>query len=317
MPGMSYFEPVSFLEWSRDKAGFARALGQSFRETGFAVVSDHPVPQDIIDANLAATQAFFALPTGVKLKYHDPHGGGQRGYTPFGAENARGETAVDLKEFWHTGRELAFYSDTMGPTPSVHEVDDFDRVTRDLFDAFDAHARELLRAVALYLDQDEGRFDKAVNTGNSILRLLHYPPQTGPRPEGSVRAAAHEDINVITLLLGAEEAGLQVLHRSGQWLSINPPGGALVINCGDMLQRLTAGLLPSTTHRVLNPTPERAKFPRYSMPYFLHFNSGFLIKPLPQCVAAGGQPEPPITTHEYLRQRLGEIGLIKARDSSS
>ena len=147
--------------------------------------------------------------------------------------------------------------------------------------------------------------------GNSILRLLHYPPQMTAPPPGSVRAAAHEDINVITLLLGAEEAGLQVKHRSGEWLSVNPPEGALVINCGDMLQRLTAGILPSTTHRVLNPTAERAKFPRYSYPFFLHFNSDVLIEALPECVEEGGTAEPPITADAYLHERLVEIGLVK------
>ena len=145
--------------------------------------------------------------------------------------------------------------------------------------------------------------------GNSILRLLHYPPQESAPPAGSVRAAAHEDINVITLLLGAEEAGLEVLHRSGRWLAVNPPPGALVINCGDMLQRLTAGILPSTTHRVVNPPPERARFSRYSMPFFLHFAPDVLIEPLPSC--AGDHAEPAITAHDFLMQRLREIGLVR------
>ena len=310
-----YFRPVPYPLWHEDKAAFADALGRSFRETGFAVISDHPVPQPVIDRNLAATKAFFALPEAAKLKYDGREGGGQRGYTAFGTENAKGKAEADLKEFWHTGRALPAnspYRATMADTPSVAEVPDFDAATRGLYDALDNFGRQLLRAVALHLKLEETWFDNKVDVGNSILRLLHYPPQVNPPPEGSVRAGAHEDINVITLLLGAEEAGLEVKHRSGKWLSVNPPPGALVINCGDMLQRLTAGVLPSTTHRVVNPAPERSRFPRYSTPFFLHFNQDVMIEALPGCVAEGGKAEPPITAQDYLMERLREIGLVKA-----
>ncbi len=305
------FDPISFNLWAKDKQAFGDAIGQSFRETGFAVIKDHTVDSGIIDRNLDATKAFFALPTETKQNYFDTAGSGQRGYTPFGTENAKGRSTVDLKEFWHTGRSLETYDPPMLPTPPVTNVDGFDEATRDLYEALDTFGRQILRGVALHLGLEEDWFEHTVDRGNSILRLLHYPPQMEPAPEGSVRAAAHEDINVITLLLGAEEAGLQVLHRSGEWLSVNPPAGALVINCGDMLQRLTAGILPSTTHRVLNPTPERAKFPRYSTPFFLHFNPEFNISALPSCVAAGGTAEPDITSQEYLVERLIEIGLMK------
>lgn len=309
-----YFKPISYALWRTDKKAFAEALGQSFRETGFAVITDHPVPQSVIDANLAATKAYFALPAEVKERHHDAPGGRQRGYTPFGTENAKGAAKADLKEFWHTGRTLpenSPYRATMKDTPSVPEVPGFDAATHNLYTALDEFGRDLLRGVALHLGQPENWFDDKVEMGNSILRLLHYPPQMEPPPEGTVRAGAHEDINVITLLLGAEEAGLQVKHRSGEWLSVNPPAGALVINCGDMLQRLTAGVLPSTTHRVMNPAPERAKFPRYSTPFFLHFNQDFLIEPLPACLEEGGKAEPPITAQDYLMERLREIGLVK------
>ena len=189
---------------------------------------------------------------------------------------------------------------------------EFDAATYAFYTEMDEFGRDLLRAVALHLELPEDWFDDKVESGNSILRLLHYPPQDNPPPKGTVRAAAHEDINVITLLLGAEEAGLEVLHRSGDWLSVNPPAGSLVINCGDMLQRLTGGVLPSTTHRVVNPEPERAKFPRYSTPFFLHFNQDFLIEQLPQCLEEGGKTQPPITAQDYLMERLREIGLVKA-----
>ena len=310
-----YFTPISFQQWSSDKAAFAEALGRSFRETVFAGISDHPIDQTVIDRATDAAKSFFALPTEVKETYHDAPGGRQRGYTPFGTENAKGAAAADLKEFWHTGRALpddSPYRATMKETPGVAEVATFDAATQDFYEALDAFGAQLLRAVALHLELPETWFEDKVQFGNSILRLLHYPPQENPPPEGTVRAGAHEDINVITLLLGAEEAGLQALHRSGEWLDVNPPAGALVINCGDMLQRLTGGILPSTTHRVLNPSPERAKFPRYSTPFFLHFNQDVMIKALDSCLAEGGHAEPPITAQDYLMERLQEIGLVKA-----
>lgn len=310
-----YFRPISFKLWFEDKDAFASALGQSFRETGFAVISDHPIDQSVIDRAIAASKSFFELPDETKEKYHDAAGGRQRGYTPFGTENAKGAKAADLKEFWHTGRDLADdspYRATMKQTPPVTEVDAFDEATRAFYETMDEFGAHLLRAVALHLGLSETWFDDKVDSGNSILRLLHYPPQENPPPKGTVRAGAHEDINVITLLLGAEEAGLQALHRSGEWLDVNPPAGSLVINCGDMLQRLTGGVLPSTTHRVLNPAPERARFPRYSTPFFLHFNQDVLIEALPQCIEEGGKAEPAITAQDYLMERLREIGLVGA-----
>jgi len=310
----TYFAPISFSLNASDPAGFAQALGRSFRETGFAVITDHPIPQDVISANLTATKAFFALPPDIKHSYYSESLGGQRGYTPFGTENAKGRKAADLKEFWHTGRDIpesSPYAAFMPATPNVQHIKGFDHATRALYQAFDLFGRDILKAIAIHLDQDSEYFETRVNHGNSILRLLHYPAQDKPAPDGTVRAAAHEDINVITLLLGAEEAGLQVQHKSGDWLSVNPPPGALVINCGDMLQRLTAGQLPSTTHRVLNPTPERAHLPRYSTPFFLHFNPDFLIEALPSCVTANHIPQPPITARDYLMERLIEIGLVK------
>ena len=311
------FTPLDYARMGTDPGGFARDLGQSFRETGFAVIENHGLDQSVIDGAEAAARAFFALPDEVKRAYHDPKGGGQRGYTPFGQENAKGRAAVDQKEFWHTGRaapEGSGLEAFMPPTPSVSEVADFDRAARALFDALNRMGQDLLRAVAIDLDLPEDWFTPRVAAGNSILRLLHYPPQTSPPPEGSVRAGAHEDINVITLLLGAEEAGLQARHRSGEWLDINPPAGSLVINVGDMLQRLTNNVLPSTTHRVLNPSPERARFGRFSMPFFLHFAPDVLIETLPGCVSAENPnrfPEP-ITAQDYLMERLREIGLVKS-----
>ena len=292
-----FFEPIPYPLWQSDKAAFAAALGRSFRETGFAVVTGHPVSQQAIDDNLAATKASFALPADAKEQYHDAPGGRQRGYTPFATENAKGQSKPDLKEFSHTGRDLPSdspYRATMKDTPSVSEVADFDRATRALYASLDEFGAELLKAVALHLKLPESWFDDKVNFGNSILRLLHYPPQMDPPPEGSVRAGAHEDINVITLLLGAEEAGLEVKHRSGQWLGVTPPPGALVINCGDMLEMASGGYFPSTVHRVVNPEKTQTGA-RFSMPMFLH--------PRPEVVL-----KPGTTADDFLQERLREIG---------
>ncbi|MFZ4070998.1 MAG: isopenicillin N synthase family dioxygenase, partial [Caulobacterales bacterium] len=240
-------------------------------------------------------------------------GGGQRGYTPFGTEAAKGAAAVDLKEFWHIGRELPDahpHRQVMAANIWPQEVADFRPALYGLYEALDQLGLKLLAAIARHLDLPANFFDAAVKDGNSILRLLHYPPMP-PNPAG-VRAGAHEDINAITLLLGAEEAGLQLLDRDGQWLDINPPSGALVVNIGDMLQRLTNHALPSTTHRVVNPAPERAHLPRYSIPFFLHFAPNFQIETLPVCID-GAHPNrylEPITAQDYLMQRLREIRLV-------
>ncbi len=308
--------PVNYDLWTRDKAAFAKAFGESFAETGFAVVSNHTIPQSTILRAADETKAFFAQAPETKRKYADPENGHQRGYSPIGTENAKGRSISDFKEFWHTGRNLpddSPYRTTMKDTPWVDELPGFNRATRDLYEALDSFGTDLLRAVALHLGLEEAYFDDKVNNGNSILRLLHYPPQDNPPPQGTVRAAAHEDINLITLLLGAEEAGLQAQHRNGEWIDINAPEGAVVVNAGDMLQRLTAWHIPSTTHRVLNPSPERAKFPRYSAPFFLHPNQDYLIDPLPDYVAKTGKVEAPITAGDYLNERLREIGLLKAK----
>lgn len=312
---MTKIEPISFDLWKNNKDDFAQKLGESFRETGFAVIADHTIPTDVIQKADEAAEQFFSLPEDTKRQYADPEDGHQRGHSPFMTENAKGKSEADLKEFWHTGRKLpedSPYRKTMKDTPSVTELDNFDGDTRMLYEELDKFGADLLSAVALYLDLNEFWFEDKVNVGNSILRLLHYPPQTTPQPEGSVRAGAHEDINLITLLLGAEEAGLQAKHRSGEWMDINAPEGAIVVNVGDMLQRMTAGLLPSTTHRVLNPSPERAKFPRYSKPFFLHLNNDTMITAIESCIEKGGTAETPISAGDYLTERLIEIGLIKA-----
>ncbi len=294
-----------------DPAGFAARIGASFERYGFAIIADHGIDPAVIARADEAARALFALPDATKRHYHVPGSGGARGYTPFGTEAAKDASAVDLKEFWHVGRELPpghRFAKVMAPNIWPAEVAGFREAQLALFAAFDVAGGRVLQAIARHLGLAPDWFDDTVRDGNSVLRLLHYPPVPADAP--GVRAGAHEDINTITLLLGAEEAGLELLTREGEWLAVAPPPGALVVNVGDMLQRLTAGALRSTTHRVTNPASERRGHSRYSMPFFLHFRPDFLIEPLPGCLAAGDVGEPPITAHDYLLQRLREIRLI-------
>ena len=305
-------EPVSFGLYSKDFPAFTQRLGDSYARWGFAVLADHGMPQDRIDAAIAQMKLFFALPEETKRRYKLPVSG-QRGYTPFGIETAKGATHHDLKEFWHVGRDLPpghpfrnHMPDNVWPDA---ELPEFKAKVSWLYQALDAMGLKVLEAIACYLGLDRHFFDATVDVGNSILRLLHYPPVPNDGPH--IRAGAHEDINVITLLLGAEEAGLEVKDHDGRWIAINPPAGSLVCNIGDMLQRLCNHRLPSTTHRVVNPAPERRGFPRYSTPFFLHFNSDYLIETLPNGVDAqhpDRYPDP-ITADQYLQERLREIKL--------
>jgi isopenicillin N synthase-like dioxygenase len=305
---MSAITPVSFKLYDGDFAAFAQGLGASFERFGFAVVADHDLDQAGIDAAIADTKAFFALPKEIKQAYVSGVGG-QRGYVPFGKETAKGAALPDLKEFWHVGRDLPPghpFAAAMPPNVWPLEVAGFQRHQTWLFQALDSLGARILEAIAHYLGQPRNAFSAAVAEGNSVLRLLHYPPVA--TNSAHVRAGAHEDINTITLLLGAEEAGLEVLDRDGSWLPINAPPGAVVCNIGDMLSRAVCGRLPSTTHRVVNPAPERRGVARYSTPFFLHFAPDHVIAPLPGCDPQKALP--PITADAFLKQRLREINLL-------
>jgi len=310
----SVLEQVPVLSMAEmNKMDFARAFGESFQRFGFAMVRDHGMDQQLIDKGWALARDFFALPVEVKQRYDAKYNGGQRGYTAFGVEIAKGASENDLKEFWHVGRDLPAgdpLAQTMPPNVWPEEMPGFRPVFDRLYAEFDRVGAELLSAIALYLGLEERWFDGPIDKGNSILRLLHYPPVSPEAP--GIRAGAHEDINLITLLLGAEEGGLELKDRDGNWLPVVPPPGALAINVGDMLQRLTNHRLPSTSHRVVNPPPERRGRSRYSMPFFLHLRPDFMIDALPQCVDADNpRRDPPISAHDYLTERLIEIGLIK------
>ena len=296
-----------------DRTAFVAELGAAYREWGFAGIRGHGIAQSLIDDAYAVFAEFFALPESTKRKYHVDGAGGARGYTPFGVETAKGATYSDLKEFWHIGREIprdSKYAEVMQPNLWPEEVPRFREVGYDLFQALDQLGSQVLGALALDMGLPEDYFVDKTDNGNSILRPIHYPPITSPDIP-NVRAGAHEDINLITLLVGASAAGLEVLSRKGEWVPFTADADTIVVNIGDMLQRMTNHVYPSTTHRVVNPPGELARQPRYSTPFFLHLNPDVLIDVLPSTITVDNPsryPEP-ITAHAYLEQRLREIKL--------
>jgi isopenicillin N synthase-like dioxygenase len=306
---------LDIRRYDTDRRAFVAELGAAYREFGFCGIGGHGIAQELIDNSYDTFVRFFALPQDVKMKYHVPGTGGARGYTPFGIETAKDAQYPDLKEFWHIGRELppgSKYAQFMAPNFWPTEVPGFHQYGYGLYTALDELGSRVLRALALHIDLPENYFDDKTNFGNSILRPIHYPPISQENIP-NVRAGAHEDINFITLLVGASAEGLQLLQRSGEWLPITTQGDAIVVNIGDMLQRLTNHVYPSTTHRVVNPPGEKARKPRYSVPFFLHPNPDVVLDPLPSCVSADNPKryDTSITSHEYLQQRLREIKLIK------
>jgi isopenicillin N synthase-like dioxygenase len=311
---MKHVPTLDIRRYDNDRDAFVAEIGAAYREFGFCCISHHGVSRELIDGAYDAFKRFFALPAETKMKYHVPGSGGARGYTPFKVETAKDSQYPDLKEFWHVGRELppgSKYADEMAPNLWPSEVSGFKEYGYGLYQALDALGTRVLRALALHIHLPENWFEDKTNFGNSILRPIHYPPITEANVP-NVRAGAHEDINFITLLVGASTAGLEVLTREGEWLPITTEGDAIVVNIGDMLQRLTNHVYPSTTHRVVNPPGDAARKPRYSVPFFLHPNPDVVLDPLPQCISADNprRYDTPITAHEYLQERLREIRLI-------
>ncbi|HEV2621383.1 MAG TPA: 2-oxoglutarate and iron-dependent oxygenase domain-containing protein [Frateuria sp.] len=310
---MKQVPTLDIRRYDSDRDAFVSELGAAYRQFGFCCISGHGIPRELIDGAYQAFEQFFALPTETKMKYHVPGSGGARGYTPFKVETAKDSRYPDLKEFWHVGREIprdSKFADVMPPNLWPEEVPQFKSCGYGLYEALDQLGTRVLRALALHIGLPENYFDDKTEQGNSILRPIHYPPiieESIP----NVRAGAHEDINFITLLVGASAEGLEVLSE-GQWLPITTEGDAIVVNIGDMLQRLTNHLYPSTSHRVVNPQNENARKPRYSVPFFLHPNPDVVLDPLPECVTADNPSryDTSLTSHEYLMQRLREIKLI-------
>lgn len=296
---------------------FSDQIGEAFNDTGFVTITNHGLSKELIDDLYKQVLALFTLPQDAKSAYEVPGLAGQRGYTGKGKETAKGFKTPDLKEFWQIGQTVtdgdvikANYPDNL----VVTELPEFNKVTLEIYKKLETIGIHLLRAIAVYLGLDENYFDDKVHNGNSILRTLHYFPIENPDavPADAVRAGAHEDINLITLLIGASADGLEVLTRNGTWFPVKAHGEDLVVNVGDMLQRLTNNKLKSTTHRVVNPPRELMKFSRYSVPFFLHPKSTMDLTSLPSTIdAENPKAYSDMTAGEYLDERLREIGLKK------
>ena len=296
-----------------DPDGLVRDAGEAYREYGFCGFTHHGIPDPVIQNAYRVFKAFFQLPEAVKARYRSG-AGGQRGYTPFGVEHARDNAVPDLKEFWHTGREMGPdnpWPHILEPNAWPDEVPGFRTHALALYQALDGLGTRILQIIALSLGLEQHWFGQRVNLGNSVLRAIHYPPISG-RQTRAVRAARHEDINLITLLIGSNEAGLQILSRNGDWIEVTSIPGTIVVNIGDMMKRLTNDVLPSTPHRVVNPPGAKASEARYSIPFFMHPNPDFMIETLPGCISASNPdryPEP-VAANEFLEQRLREINLM-------
>jgi len=301
---------------SEQRQAFVNDLGAAYREIGFAAISGHGVAPELIESMYREAEGFFALPAEVKMKHEHPEHNRQRGFVCFGTEHAKDSEAADLKEFWQVGQMRLPENanlDEYPPNAVVEECPQLSAKSDELYQRLEDVGRNMLKAIALHLELDEDYFESYVPGGNSILRLIHYPPITS-EPKSSVRAGQHEDINLITLLVGASAAGLEVMDKEGAWTSVTALPEHLVVNVGDMLQRLTNHQLKSTTHRVVNPPRDQWNQPRFSMPFFCHPISSMDLTALPQCVAAGQTPiDESITAGEYLEQRLREIGLIQEK----
>lgn len=294
---------------------FSDDIGKAFTDTGFVTIANHGMPQELIDELYTEVKAFFSLPEDVKKKYEKPELAGQRGYTSKGKEKAKDSKTPDLKEFWQRGQEVTDGDPVKEEYPDNIEVEErpgFNKVTREVYERLEYAGKHLLRAIAVYLNLPENYFDDKVTNGNSILRAIHYFPIEDPDsiPADAVRAGAHEDINLITLLIGASADGLEVLTRDGQWYPVKAQVQDIVVNVGDMLQRLTNNKLKSTTHRVVNPPREMMKTSRFSVPFFLHPKSQMDLTSLESCIDENNpKAYSDMTAGEYLDERLREIGL--------
>lgn len=294
------------------KSVFIEQLYTGIKDYGFIILKDHGVSFDLQKQAYQILEKFFAIPTEAKKKYILTNGGGQRGYTSFGQEHAKDSPVMDLKEFWHVGREVPadhkfakYHPANIWPT----EVPEFKKILSALYFELEKTGKIMLEALTGPLEVPKNFFNGMIEDGSSILRLLHYPPIPAGVDPRCIRAAAHEDINFITLLPAATASGLQLKDRDGQWLDVDGDPGTLIVDAGDMLARMTNDTIPSTTHRVVNTEEGRTKS-RYSMPFFMHPHPEASLACIPSCIGAG-KKYPDITSGEFLTQRLREIGLIK------
>ncbi len=298
----------------QQRAAFVQQLGHAFEDVGFVAVKNHGVSEELIARLYTNTQQFFSLPLEKKRAYEIPGLAGQRGYTSFGKEHAKGSEAPDLKEFFQFGQMVPASHPLKKEYPDnvqVKELPDFNPTLEQAYRSFEKSGGALLQAIALYLGIGEHYFDQYVQEGNSILRAIHYPPITS-EPKSAIRAEQHEDINLITLLVGASADGLQILTKQNEWLPVKSQANQIVVNVGDMLQRLTNNKLRSTTHRVVNPPRELWHTSRFSIPFFMHPKSSMSLAALKSCVDANHPKHyPDATAGEYLDERLREIGLKK------
>jgi isopenicillin N synthase-like dioxygenase len=297
------------------KKKFSDDIGKAYIDTGFVTIANHGMTQELMNELYAEVKNFFSLPDEVKKKYEKAELAGQRGYTGRGKEKAKDSKTPDLKEFWQRGQEVTDGDPVKNEYPDnlvVEELPQFNKITREVYERLEYAGKHLLRAIAVYLKLPENYFDDKVHNGNSILRAIHYFPIEDPDniPPDAVRAGAHEDINLITLLIGASADGLEVLTRDGQWFPVKANAEDIVVNVGDMLQRLTNNKLKSTTHRVVNPPRELMKTSRYSVPFFLHPKSKMDLTCLVSCIDENNpKAYTDMTAGEYLDERLREIGL--------
>jgi len=298
----------------KNKEKFVQSIGTAFQEIGFCAVRGHFLDKDLVSRLYTQIKLFFDLPEEIKRKYEHPEYSGQRGYVSFGKESAKGSKHGDLKEFWHFGQYIS--DDDISkynyfPNIIVDELPEFNKVGEEVYKTLEKTAKFVLRALALYLKIEEKYFDKYIENGNSILRPIHYPPITDD-PKEAVRAAAHGDINLITLLMGAHGKGLQVKSADGQWIDAVASEEELMINIGDMLSRHTNNVLKSTVHRVVNPDKELLKKSRYSIPFFMHPVSEMKLNVLDSCICDEFPKSfDDITAGEFLEERLIELGLLK------
>jgi isopenicillin N synthase-like dioxygenase len=293
---------------------FVQQLGNAYEDIGFIAIRNHGADSQLLANLYAQVKAFYDLPLETKLKYDDADGGGQRGYTGFGKEHAKNSNAGDLKEFWHFGQWVEDGDELINFYPAnkhVDELPEFNVVGKDIYRALENTGIQMLRAIALYLNLPEHYFDDKVHNGNSILRPIHYPP-INAEPNGSIRAGEHEDINLITLLVGASADGLEVLTRQGVYVGVTEVEDHIIVNVGDMLQRLTNDRLKSTTHRVVNPPQEQWHMPRYSIPFFMHPRPEVSLACLESCISDENPKKyADCTAIDFLNERLREIGLLK------